>query len=119
MATTVPSTVIKQSQSMVRSWREIDPEMKFGKMTLKQLEDALTESLDHREMKATLKTQTKDRSQRQINADRVLWALVKRGRAGSKSDFGDDAKEYAMFGGKRQSERKSPAKRGTKKITQP
>lgn len=115
MANTVPSDLIKQSESMVRSWREIDPEMKLGKLDLKQLEAALKESQSHRNAKAMLKTQVKDRTQSQKNADRELWKLVKRNRAGSKSEFGDDAKEYAMFGGKRQSERKSPVRRSPKK----
>ena len=114
MAQSVPSNMIEQAQSMVLAWRELNPELKLGSLTLKELEDGLAESLNHREAKAQLKTQMKDRNQSQKNSDYDLWKKIKRGRAGSKSQFGDDAKEYAMFGGTRQSQRKSSTRRSTK-----
>ena len=114
MANSIPSNFLVQAESMLRAWRELDPKIKFGSLSLADLETAVKNSRDCREEIATFKTLMKDRRQSLGRHDTKTWDIVKRGRSGSKSQFGDDSKEYAMFGGKRQSERKPPTRRAPK-----
>ena len=114
MGNSVPSNFLVQAEAMLRAWRELNPEMKFGVLSQADLDNAIKSSRGTREEIENFKTQIKDRRQTLDQQDIVTWNTVKRGRSGSKSQFGDDSKEYAMFGGKRTSERKKSTRRTPK-----
>ena len=114
MAKSVPGNFLIQADAMLRAWRELNPEMKMGTLSQADLDNAIKGSRNTREEIENFKTQIKDRRQTLDKLDTETWNVVKRSRSGSKSQFGDDSKEYAMFGGKRTSDRKKPTRRTPK-----
>jgi hypothetical protein len=103
-----PSNVLTQAQTIVGAWNQIGPTVALGTL----LPAALTTDIN---AATTLETQIANLEQQLATARtqrdatyNTLWDKVKRVRAGAKANYGDDSTQYAMVGGTRISERKTP-----------
>ena len=104
---TSPTDTRLQAQRILESWRNIDPLILFGDMTLDNfeatfnaLENAERQLVDLEDLITNIRN---DRLERRYN----LWQKVKRARASAKAKFGDDSDIYERFGGTRLSERRA------------
>lgn len=108
MQQTVPTDTLEQARLILRVWQEKDINMVFGKMTLTDFLNALTEAdqgeADVESALAMVESKRDLRNDKKV----IVWDNVKRARSGFKSTFGDDSNEYERVGGTRASDRKKP-----------
>jgi hypothetical protein len=102
-----PVDTLKQAQSLLAAWDQIDPSLAIGPVTSAAL---LTEVDSVRALKDEItRLQIKLLDLRNQRDDLCLgiWDKVKRARSGIKGVYGGDSTEYEIAGGTRASDRKS------------
>ncbi len=101
-----PTDVADQGRAVVEAWREIDPALSLGGMTLAEMETSLSELGGiYTQLDGLDAQMTELRNQRDAAAS-DLWDRVKRVRTGVKSVFGDNSSQYEVVGGTRMGDRK-------------
>jgi hypothetical protein len=106
-----PTKLIKHLQHLVGAWKQIDPELAIGELTNIHLSAEIEETeLLLAQIRAD-ETQLIELRQRRDARYAALWEEAKRVRNGVKAIYGDDSAQYAMIGGKRKSERKTPVRK--------
>jgi len=108
-----PTDIVEHIRAIVEAWKEIDPELQIGTLTLPELEAEMTQAGAIYTQLDSLEVQLIDLRNRRDAIGASLWDKAKRIRTGVKSIFGDDSSEYEMMGGTRISERKRPSKEQT------
>jgi hypothetical protein len=107
-----PADTLKQAQSLLAAWEQIDPSLAIGPVTsaalLAEVESAraLKDKIDR------LQIELLDLRNQRDELCIGIWDKVKRARSGVKGFYGDDSTEYEIAGGTRASDRK-PIRRKT------
>jgi hypothetical protein len=111
MSKPYPTDLVRKLQTAVVTWKNIDPALKLGNLSLAEMEatwercEALTREI------GSLETQLTDLRNQRDEAYGIGWSYITRMRAGIKGIYGDDSSEYEMAGGTRRSERKPRSRR--------
>jgi hypothetical protein len=106
-----PSNALEQARAVLEAWKSIDPELKFGPLTVA----ALASDLDQVQVELSQITVLETRLIGLRNQRDALivsaWDKVVRVRMGMKGIYGDDSSQYEMVGGTRLSEYKHTLRR--------
>ena len=111
MTNRYPANILSKLQTSIASWKAIDPTLKFGDLSLDEMQAALERGESLRRQIDALETQLTDVRNQRDEAYHTGWKYVNRLRNGIKGFYGDDSSEYEMVGGTRRSERKPRSKR--------
>jgi len=113
-----PADTLKQAQSILGAWNEIDPALAFGPISAADLssEVAKVQVLQEKIIRQQIELVSLRNERDAASID--IWNKVKRARAGFKVIFGEDSSEYEMAGGTRSSDRK-PIRRKASPETPP
>ena len=117
MSTSIPTDVLEQAQDVLRAWRETDPSVTLGSLTLDDLQKLYTNSVAGRDKVGALRKSVKDAMLSRDKMDEKLWIGIKAGRRGAESKWGDDSAEYELFGGTPLSKRRLGHRGGAKDQT--
>ena len=108
-----PPNIIALAQDILVGWGQVSTTLIFGTVTPATLSADLAAAAPLEAEISKLERQLADkRNQRELLYNSI-WEKVKRIRSGVKAAFGDDSQQYEMVGGKRMSERKPRARKGT------
>ncbi len=111
MSKPYPTDLVSKLRTAVITWKNIDPALKIGNLSLAELEatwercEALKQEIN------SLESQLTDLRNQRDEAYGTGWSYITRMRAGIKGIYGDDSSEYEMAGGTRRSERKPRSRR--------
>jgi len=106
-----PPNTIKQAQTVLDKWKQIDPSMTLGDLTQAALEANMNKVSSIQSRMTALKTELTDLQNQSDATCTDIWDQVKRVRSGVKAIYGDDSSQYEMIGGIRRSERKRPVRK--------
>ena len=106
-----PPNTIKQAQTVLDKWKQINPSMTLGDLTQAALEANMNKELSIQSRITTLKTELTDQQNQRDAVCSEIWEQIKRVRGGVKAIYGDDSSQYEMIGGTRRSERKRPVRK--------
>ena len=101
-----PPDVAEQGRAVLEAWKEIDPELSLGGMTLADLEASMDRVSETYARLDSLDAQITELRNQRDAAGEDLWDRVKRVRTGVKAVFGDNSSEYEVIGGTRMGDRK-------------
>jgi chromosome segregation ATPase len=106
-----PPNTIKQAQTVLDKWKQINPSMTLGDLTQAGLEANMNKELSIQSRMTALKAELTDLQNQRDATCTDIWDQVKRVRSGVKAIYGDDSSQYEMIGGTRRSERKRPVRK--------
>jgi DNA-binding protein H-NS len=106
-----PADTLKQAQSILSAWKQIDPALKIGPLTVETIAADVATVKALQEKIIQLKSQLLNMRSQRDAAILELWNTVKRSRSGIKGIYGDDSTAYELAGGTRRSQRKKPRRR--------
>ena len=106
-----PPNIIKQAQTVLDKWKQINPSMTLGDLTQAALEANMNKELSIQSRMTALKAELTDLQNQRDATCTDIWDQVKRVRSGVKAIYGDDSSQYEMIGGTRRSERKRPVRK--------
>jgi hypothetical protein len=106
-----PSDVADQAQIVLDKWKQINPLLTVGDLTLAMLKANLDKSLPIQSRITALKTELTDQQNQRDAVYSEIWDQIKRVRNGIKGIYGDNSSQYEMIGGIRKSERKRPVRK--------
>lgn len=101
-----PHKVIRQGQTSLQAWKQIDPSLNFLNLSVDSLQADLDEADQLWTELLALKAQVIDVRNRFKAVSLRIWEKLKRLRAGIRGRYGDDSIQYKLIGGTRKSERK-------------
>jgi uncharacterized small protein (DUF1192 family) len=111
MSKPYPADLVRKLQTAVVTWKNIDPALEIGNLSLAELEAAWERCGALQQEINSLETQLTDLRNQRDEAFGTGWSYITRMRAGIKGIYGDDSSEYEMAGGTRRSERKPRSRR--------
>jgi len=111
MSKPYPADVLHQMNAAIASWQAIDPTLKFGDLSLGDLQAALERGQTLKNRIDAVEIQLTDLRNQRDEAYHTGWKYINRLRDCIKGFYGDDSSEYEMVGGTRLSERKPRSKR--------
>ena len=101
-----PPDTLDQCIAVLRACKEIDPDMKLGKVSQQDFADMIASVQDaQKDIEQLALQQVKLRNRRDDQLAEA-WETIKRLRYVVKGTYGDDSSEYELVGGRRMSERK-------------
>jgi hypothetical protein len=101
-----PTNLRKQAIDILGAWKEIDPALSFGSVSVPALEEDLAQAAPLLAQIASLEAQLTDLRNQRDSLFISIWDKLKRVRVGMKAIYGDDSSEYQMAGGTRRSDHK-------------
>jgi hypothetical protein len=112
-----PPNVIEQAQEVLVGWGQITPALTLGTLTTAILQADITAAGPLEADILKLKNQVAEKCLQRDTLYNKIWDEVKRTRAGVKAIYGDDSQQYEWVGGKRMSDRKPRARKGSSTTT--
>ena len=101
-----PANTLRQAQSLLAAWEQIDPSLTVGPVSSAALRAELDSARALKEKISRLQIELLDLRNQRDDLCIGIWDMVKRGRSGIKGYYGDDSTEYEIAGGTRASDRK-------------
>ena len=101
-----PADTLKQAQSLLAAWDQIDPSLAIGPVTSAALLTEVDSARTLKEEITRLQIKLLDLRNQRDDLCLGIWDKVKRTRSGIKGFYGDDSTEYESAGGTRSSDRK-------------
>jgi hypothetical protein len=111
MSKPYPTDLVRKLQSAVVTWKNIDPALKIGNLSLAELEATWERCEALKREIISAENQLTDLRNQRDEAYGTGWSYITRMRAGIKGIYGDNSTEYEMAGGTRRSERKPRSRR--------
>jgi hypothetical protein len=111
MSKPYPTDLVRKLQAAVITWKNIDPALKIGDLSLAELEATCERCEALKRELISAENQLTDLRNQRDEAYGTGWSYITRMRAGIKGIYGDDSAQYEMAGGTRRSERKPRSRR--------
>jgi hypothetical protein len=94
-----PADTVKQAQSVLTAWNQIDPTLQIGSFTPEVLLAEIDSARALKEKIILLQLELIDLRNQRDDACIGIWRRVKGVRSFMKGTFGDDSIEYKLAGG--------------------
>lgn len=111
MSKPYPTDILKKLRDSIGSWKDIDANLKFGDLSLDEMQAVLNRGEALKNQITMLEIQLVDLRNQRDEAYSTGWKYITRLRNGIKAMYGDDSSEYKMVGRKRRSEHKPRSRR--------
>jgi hypothetical protein len=99
-----PADTLKQAQSILTAWKQIDPALEVGNLSPAALQAQVDTVKELKEKIVHLQLELVELRNQRDDACIGIWGKVKGVRAFMKGTFGDDSIEYKLAGGTPMSE---------------
>lgn len=111
MSKPYPTDILSKLRSSIENWKAIDATLKFGDLTLDEMQSVLERGQALRDQIQALELQLTDLRNQRDEAYSLGWKYIIRLRNQIKGIYGDDSTEYEIMGMKRRGKYKPRSRR--------